>query len=193
MASTKKTKHYLTIYVFYYLYKDNEICKYKIIHGNNPIKAMKYGCKQFIEDKKINDDLMNIVCFYQGLSKLYMLETNKNIDEIEVSIVKIPERKTDYYIIEDIMIIYDSIQKLEIPENIKTLFILQDHYFLVTNFTKLNNLPYSVENMIYFGCKGLLKNSTNLPITLKNLYVKKNMDINIEELKLPFGCIVIKL
>lgn len=193
MASTKKKTYYIKNYELYYLYKDYAISCYEFSCENNISDAIKYGCKKFIEDQNIIGETANIICFTQESSQLYLCLTEKNTEIIQVFIIGrlLREKTIDNIIIDNTMIIYDSIQKLEIPENIKTLCVLRDHYLLLTNLSKLNNLEYNIENIVYFGNDKLLMNSTNLPVTLKNLYVKSYTDI--DKLKIPFGCNTIKM
>jgi hypothetical protein len=193
MASIKKKTYYIKNYQLYYLYKDYAISCYEFSCETNISDTIKYGCKKFIEDQNIVGESANIICFTQERSQLYLCQTEKNTEKIQVFIIGrlLREITIDNIIIDNTIIIYDSIQKLEIPENIKTLFVLRDHYLLLTGFSILNDLPYNIENIVYFGNDKLLMNSTNFPVTLKNLYVKSFTDIN--KLKIPFGCNTIKM
>lgn len=91
----------------------------------------------------------------------------------------------EYYIIKNVMIISDSKFTLDIPDNIHTLFIIDD-FSNIYNYSLLNNLPYNIENIFYFGTMYLITNANNLPVSLKNLYVRKYIDVS--KIKLPFGC-----
>jgi len=83
------------------------------------------------------------------------------------------------------MIISYSKFILDITDNIHTLYIIGS-YSNIINYSLLNNLPYNIENIFYCGSWYLITNANNLPITLKNLYVKKFIDIS--KIKIPFGC-----
>lgn len=91
----------------------------------------------------------------------------------------------DYYIIKNMMIVSDSKNTLDIPNNIHTLYIIRSCSNIL-NYSLLNNLPYNIENIFYSGNWYLITYANNLPITLKNLYVKNFIDIS--KIKIPFGC-----
>jgi hypothetical protein len=50
----------------------------------------------------------------------------------------------------------------------------------------LDNLQQNIEYIYYLGYPKLIINATNLPITLKKLYLKNTIEI--EKLKIPFSC-----
>jgi hypothetical protein len=82
--------------------------------------------------------------------------------------------------------------KVIIPQNISNVFI--DNYGV--NYDTLINLPDHIENIYYLGLYNLLNSSSVLPIGLKNLYIidinNSEEKINVDKLKLPFGCKLIK-
>jgi len=91
----------------------------------------------------------------------------------------------EYNIIKNVMIIRDSKFTLDIPDNIHTLYIIED-YSNIINYSLLDNLPNNIENIFYLGKSYIITNANNLPITLKNLYIRKSIDVS--KIKIPFGC-----
>ena len=52
---------------------------------------------------------------------------------------------------------------------------------------QINNISYDTECLIF---RQLYTNLENLPLTLKTLYLRKNIDLTKHTIKLPFSCII---
>ncbi len=80
----------------------------------------------------------------------------------------------------------------QIPLNIKTLCFINTNYSIKNVFLNLlTNLPDHIENIIYLSFDSNIKKVNNLPYLLKKLYVRNGTNNN--NLKVPFGCEIIKL
>jgi len=56
----------------------------------------------------------------------------------------------------------------------------------VTSY-QINNIPYNTEFLIF---RQVNKDLENLPITLKTIYLHKDIDLTKHTIKLPFSCII---
>ena len=52
---------------------------------------------------------------------------------------------------------------------------------------QINNISYDTEILIF---RWLNKNLENLPLTLRNLYLYKDIDLTKHTIKLPFSCVI---
>jgi len=81
--------------------------------------------------------------------------------------------------------------------NLKELFLSQNQLtnlpaeiLKIKNSLRIDETSYEINNMNYdtkiIVFTNLIKQITNLPISLKKLWIKKKIDINL--IKIPFGC-----
>jgi len=171
---------------------DGKIYKYQIDKCNKQKtekKAINEAYEKFIIENNIQkSDSFEILGFIKDYFNKYICISSFIFNEYDTdyAIHTIFEKyHLDYYIIKNVMIIRDSKFTLHIPDNINTLYIIE-HYSNIINYSLLDNLPYNKENIFYFGSWYLIKNANNLPISLKNLYVRTSIDVS--KIKLPFGC-----
>jgi len=68
----------------------------------------------------------------------------------------------------------------EILNIMYSLTISDDSYII-------NNIPFDTEFLIF---SNLNNNLDNLPIILKTLYLRKNIDLTKYTIKLPFSCVI---
>ena len=80
----------------------------------------------------------------------------------------------------------DNNKLISLPESIATLTKIK-HFKLDESSYDINNLSMDCHILVLTYIKN---NITNLPPTLRTLYLKSN--INVDMIKLPYGCDIIK-
>jgi len=183
------------LYEIYYLYDDilhkyidkkNKLeSEFKLVYNNYDNLVSSFDL--------LNQNNLEILCFV----KFSHIGNVQNIIPFICKNGKFVKIHNDYYlqksfsyIIKNYMIIYESKNNEVIPENINALIIITPIYKNGYNDFLLPNLPNSIEYIYYFGSKHLIENANNLPISLKKLYIRN--DVNVDNIKLPFGCSIEK-
>jgi hypothetical protein len=190
-------------YIFIY---NNEITKYEqsikvscTFERHNGYKyfdkVSMYGLNLFLRDKNITGDFkIDFIVLFQKLPYYMFAEritvSNDNfIFKLEPIVTVIDNNKFTY----NNIFFANTFRSNDfvIEEHITEIKIIDDgiNNFDETQLNFLDNLPFGVENVyLLYNVKNYI---TNLPYSIKRIYVYE--DCNIELIKIPFDCEIIKI
>ena len=118
----------------------------------------------------------NLIC---NLDKLYELKIKKGIT-IDLESPYCLEQHNDHYILDNKMMIVEFNNHIKIPKHITELNILH------ANWNDLTNLH---NNITILRIQRSITQLTNLPVSLEKLYINNNkIDIDVDKIRLPYGC-----
>ena len=116
-----------------------------------------------IGDRIFNNDTTEIILF------------NKNLKSLPVEIGNLVN-------LEGLYLYFNKLTSLPVEiQNILNNLKIDDTSY------QINNIPYDTEFLIF---SDLNNNLENLPLTLKTLYLHKDIDLTKHTIKLPFSCVI---
>jgi Leucine-rich repeat (LRR) protein len=150
------------------------------LYGNN-LTSLPESIQSLSNLKELNltnNNLTSLPESIQSLSKLQSLFLANN------KLISLPESIGGLYNLQELYVYNNKLTNL--PESIKSFTKIKQLYLNESSYD-INNLSIDCNILILTSIEN---NITNLPPLLRTLYLKS--DINVDMIKLPYGCDIIR-